>query len=192
MAQEYADIRVEGEDDIKILGKSSKGAELLLVAAIDEIGAKIDEEAKLFAPVGKTGDLKKHPVDVKRISGVTTDVHSIGGGFSVRGAGGQFVAASPESSGKTVNHIEITVASEPHYAIWVHEGTGVYGEYHTPIVPRSSKYMIFHHLGKRWRVKSVLGQKPQPFLTEAFAVAETTYIPFRIEQLKAEVQALYS
>jgi hypothetical protein len=51
------------------------------------------------------------------------------------------------------------------YSGYVHEGTGIYGPYKTPIVPVHAKALKTPY-GYR---KSVKGQKPQPFYLEALA-----------------------
>lgn len=73
----------------------------------------------------------------------------------------------------------VTVGTPVHYAKYVHDGTGIHGPHGTPIVPVTAKALKFRYSGpggskttpkeKRGWVfaKSVKGQKPQPFLTDA-------------------------
>lgn len=54
------------------------------------------------------------------------------------------------------------------YPFFVHEGTGVFGALHRRIVPRRAKAMrFFGRTGLRYAL-SVAGQKPQPYIGDAF------------------------
>jgi bacteriophage HK97-gp10 putative tail-component len=70
-----------------------------------------------------------------------------------------------------------TIGTSARYALWVHEGTGIYAG-HGPIRPRSGKYLRFKvgpspkGLARRKPrpvvyATEVAGQPPQPFLTAA-------------------------
>lgn len=61
---------------------------------------------------------------------------------------------------------EATVKSPAQYSIYVHEGTGIYGPFGTPIVPKTKKALYWP--GARHPVRSVKGMRPRPFLKEAF------------------------
>lgn len=52
------------------------------------------------------------------------------------------------------------------YGLYVHQGTGIYGPVGKPILPRNKKALFWEGLGHP--VKSVKGQKPNPFLKKAF------------------------
>lgn len=164
----------------------------LLRDAVDDIGERIEETAKDLAPRGKTGALKQHPVDRDEAEGfVATSFPLFGGGFAGRGPGGLFVRGlSVDSPGQVVARQTITVARIPKHAIWVHDGTGIYGPHRSPIVPRRARYLKFEYKGRLWRLRSVRGQRPQPFLTDAFLVVNRTYVPARVELLRAELAAV--
>lgn len=50
------------------------------------------------------------------------------------------------------------------YAVFVHDGTGIYGPYHTRIVPKTAKALKIPGIGYR---KSVKGFKGRPFMDMA-------------------------
>jgi hypothetical protein len=121
-------------------------------------------------------------------------------GFTVRGAGGRFTRAETiqapgyRFTGGGLGTAYVTTAqvilnpAVPH-AYWVHQGTGIYGPHHHPIVPRVAPYLVFHWHGRRWEKKSVRGQQPQPFLTEAYVYVNNIYAPAKVSQLRAQLSA---
>lgn len=168
-------------------------AKHLLKDAVDDIGDAIEIEAKRQAPRGETGSLKLHPVDREDITfGAVTGIPSIGGGTSIRGAGGRFVGAAAAEPGNIIARTSITVAREPKHAIWVHDGTGIYGPRHRPIttIP-PGKYMTFYwfkgRVTKHFHLKLVKGQESNPYLTEAYLLIERTFMPVRIEHLREQI-----
>lgn len=64
------------------------------------------------------------------------------------------------------------VGTKVKYAIYIHEGTGIYGPRGIPITPKKGKYLAFQPKGskKTIYVKSVRGIKPNPFLRDALKV----------------------
>jgi hypothetical protein len=171
---------------------------------------EIEKVAKATAPVGDTGRLKafgiKKSFDTLHIPGTggragesVTEFPAFGGGFTVRGAGGRFTRVEQYQPPGTVftgspsRHsfqgvVELNTEEVP-YAKWVHEGTGIYGPYHTPIVPLQSKYLAFWWHGRHWLKKSVRGQRAQPFLTEAYEFVNSVFVPAKIRELSAEIRA---
>ena len=65
------------------------------------------------------------------------------------------------------------IGSNLKYAMFVHEGTGLYGPAHTPIVPRNGRYLVFTPRGSKTKVfaKSVRGMPGRPFLRDALDAA---------------------
>lgn len=72
--------------------------------------------------------------------------------------------------------LAVRVGTNVHYALYVHEGTGLYGPKHTLIKPKYGKVLVFASAkygakkGKfRGKVvaRSVKGMKPNPFLKDA-------------------------
>jgi len=167
--------------------------------AVEDIADKIEDKAKELAPLGETGALKAHPVEVHHhtilsaFERIDTRSFSIGGGFSIRGGNplnrGQFsrggVSAIPAED---VEQIDITLPEEPRHAKWVHNGTGIYGTFKTPIVPTHKKLLVFEYHGIKYKRKSVAGQAPQPYLSDAYVIINREYVPVRIAQLRAEIR----
>ncbi len=58
------------------------------------------------------------------------------------------------------------VKATARYAIFVHEGTGIYGPVGLPIFPKTKQALFWP--GAAHPVKMVRGMKPRPFLREAF------------------------
>lgn len=72
------------------------------------------------------------------------------------------------------------IGSRLRYAIWVHNGTGIYGPRQTKIVPKTANVLAWRsttHGAKRGKyagwafAKSVKGMKPNPFLKNAMPAA---------------------
>lgn len=72
------------------------------------------------------------------------------------------------------------VYSDLEYALYVHEGTGIYGPKGQPIVPKRGKYLVFESRNARTTARGrgakvfarqVKGQRPQRFLLEALRQA---------------------
>jgi len=64
------------------------------------------------------------------------------------------------------------VGTNVKHAMWVHEGTGIYGPRGMPIRPKNGKVLVFRPKGaaKNVYVKSVKGMKGRPFLRDALKV----------------------
>lgn len=165
----------------------------LLRDAIDDIADHIGDAARELAPQGDTGALKAHPFDRSETHfGFATAAPLFGGGTAVRGEGGRFTQGEGGATpGRAVAHVVFTLPRTPKHAVWVHNGTGLFGEHHSPIVPRTKPYMTFYIGTRKFVRRSVRGQKPQPYLTEAYAFIDATYVPIRFERLKAEIDAAY-
>jgi hypothetical protein len=202
-------------DDIfhEIVGRGRFGVDVELKKFIDAAGKEVERKAKEFAPAGPTGRLKaegvvRHEGVTDIVSGnvgdrfqpgaVVTDLPSFGGGFTVRGPSGRFVSATKVLSpgfvyGSTFSRANYSVAIELNPGVahskWVHNGTGLYGPHKTPIVPRRAPFLVFHYRGRKWIKRSVRGQRPQPFLDQAFHYVNDVYIPARITSLKAAIAA---
>jgi hypothetical protein len=59
------------------------------------------------------------------------------------------------------------------YAIWLHEGTGIYGPSGRPITPKSGKFLVWKDAdtGQTIFAKKVRGIRPRPFLRNALDAA---------------------
>lgn len=77
---------------------------------------------------------------------------------------GSFV---PEKEDPLIWHIRSGVE----YALWVHDGTGVYGPQGQPITPVSANALVFEgEDGSLVVTRSVLGQEPNPYADRALTV----------------------
>jgi hypothetical protein len=179
-----------------------KIARRLLYEAIDDMGDKIEELARLNAPIGEGkftykgrrltqgGALKRHPIDrLDTRIGVGQSIKGEAPGFaSVRGGDpanrGRFSKGKAAYPGELVASSVITLPKEPHYAKFVHFGTT------TPIVSPTGKLMKFFYKGKKYRAYAVKGQEPQPYLEEAFNKVNLYYVDIKVRELKAEIEAL--
>lgn len=67
----------------------------------------------------------------------------------------------------------VRVGTNLFYAIYVHDGTGIYGPKGTPIKPKQAKMLSWKaKTGKRVYAKQVKGMRPNPFLTDAVDAAK--------------------
>jgi hypothetical protein len=190
-------IAARGDTLTLLAGKVPLKLLKLTQEAIEDIGDNIELGARLFAPEGNTGQLQAHPVDRdKSKAGVVVGSAPLfGGGYAVRGPKGQFFFGGTDVTPGDVFYREIfTVAEKPAHAKWVHNGTGIYGPHKTPIVPRTKPFLVFRPYPERTGAKivtrSVRGQEPQPFLLNAYRVANRSYVPFRLALLRGEFAAV--
>lgn len=63
------------------------------------------------------------------------------------------------------------VGSPLKHARWVHDGTGIYGPHHQPIVPTHAKSLAWEGPGGMIFAKSVKGMRANPFLKDALSAA---------------------
>lgn len=164
----------------------------LVQEAIEDIGDNIELGARLFAPED-SGELSAHPVDRDKSKAgiVVGSAPLFGGGFAVRGPGGQFFYGGKDvQPGKVFYREIITVAEIPVHAKWVHNGTGIYGPHQSPIVPTRKPYLVFQGRYGKVVTRSVRGQPAQPFLLQAYRVANRSYVPFRLALLRGELAAV--
>lgn len=67
----------------------------------------------------------------------------------------------------------VRVGTNLYYAIFVHDGTGIYGPKGTPIVPKTKKVLAWKgKSGNKIFAYSVVGMKPNPFLKNAVMAAK--------------------
>lgn len=81
-----------------------------------------------------------------------------------------------------VNYLTVRVGTGVYYALFVHDGTGLYGPKHQLIRPRNSRVLVFRskiYGAKKGKyagkvvVRSVRGMKPNPFLKNALPAFKT-------------------
>lgn len=77
-------------------------------------------------------------------------------------------------------HVKAWVYSELHYALYVHEGTGIYGPKGTPIRPKRGQFLVFEARNARTTprgrgnlvfARQVRGARPNRFLLRALQQA---------------------
>jgi len=67
----------------------------------------------------------------------------------------------------------VRVGTNVYYALWVHDGTGIYGPKGTYIYAKRAKYMSWKTKGgKRVYAVKTKGMKPNPFLKDAVMAAK--------------------
>jgi len=71
------------------------------------------------------------------------------------------------------NGLVVRVGSNVHYALYVHDGTGVHGPKHRPIRPRTKRYLRFKPYGSTDFVfaRKVKGMRPNQYLLRALPAA---------------------
>ena len=84
--------------------------------------------------------------------------------------------------------LERTVKSSAKYAIFVNDGTGLYGPLHHLIRPRNGRFLSFvprkgKYKGKRIAVPWTRGQKPQKFVEKSMEQTERRVQEFMIRAL---------
>lgn len=74
---------------------------------------------------------------------------------------------------KATNIITVRIGTNVEYAIWVHDGTGLYGPMGRPIRPKTARYLKFKPRGANEFVyaKQVKGMRPNRFLADAMHAA---------------------
>lgn len=67
----------------------------------------------------------------------------------------------------------VRIGTNVTYARYIHDGTGIYGPNGAPIMPSSSKYLVFtpHGAARPVFAKQVKGIKPNRFLADALPAA---------------------
>jgi hypothetical protein len=188
-------ITIKGkEGTLRILGQAPREARFFLRKTIEDIGDAIEKQAKLLAPhhpeTGSTGLLKLNPITRDRQYDAKITTEAFGGGFSVRGRTGFIGAVKGIGDDVAFESITINTKDFP-YAKFVHEGTGIYNPYRRrPYGPRNAQRMTFFAYGRRFALKLVRGQEAQPYLKKAYDTLNHSYIPAKIEKLRAEIAAI--
>lgn len=135
--------------------------DLLLRGAVSDITDEMDRVSHVLAPKGETKELSRS-IDKDSVKNTP---------FGFRG--------------------NVTLPSVPRHNIFVYRGTGEFGPLHRRIWARGGEFMYFRLHGRVYRLRSIAGQKPQPFMREAFNLVDRMYVPIRIEQLRLQIQRAY-
>ena len=67
-----------------------------------------------------------------------------------------------------VNGLEATVMPTPKYALYVHDGTGIYGPKKRPITPKRGKVLAWESGGQMHYARSVKGIRPNKYMDRAY------------------------
>jgi len=83
----------------------------------------------------------------------------------------------------------VSVARTAPYAKWVESGTGIYGPFGVPIVPKTKKMLAWQsrYTGVMNYAKSVKGQPGQHFMRDALSETRRIYVPLRLKLLREEI-----
>ena len=152
---------------------------ILIRDAVDDIRDEVYDLAVKGAPKGETGNLKdainKNAGDVLNVGVLVQQRHGNLDLFPTRAVVGVDPLLAP-------------------YAAAVHGGTGIFGPHHTMIVAKEIsektgklKLMKWETKGKTFYAEEVKGQKPQPFMRDAYEVVSKGFAPARILRLKEEI-----
>lgn len=85
-----------------------------------------------------------------------TDHGRLAGSFSIE--------EQPDPAGAATSWL---IYSNVEYALYVHEGTGIYGPTGHEIVPRFASCLVFEWQGRTWFLRSVRGQEANPYADRA-------------------------
>ena len=141
-------------------GKGRRHPMLLLADALDDIRGQMEHGMRVTAPKGKTGSLALEGIGSERVVPISSNV--------VRGVVG--------------------LRKSPEHGIWVHEGTGIFGQYRRPIFSPRGNIMKFKTDDGRWISKRLIrGQTPQPFVRDVYLALSRTYVPLRIRKLAVDL-----
>lgn len=77
------------------------------------------------------------------------------------------VSGVRDEATRLVGYIEYTVD----YALFVHEGTGIYGPRGRPIKPKRGEFLVFRINGQLVYARQVKGSRPDPWLVNALKKA---------------------
>lgn len=125
----------------------------LLTDALEDIGEQIENVGELLAPIGKTHALKEASIG-------RGEVRLVGPGHVVG---------------------EMGLKRFPKHGVFVHQGTGIFGEHRRPFTSPRGNLMKFKTDSGRWISKySIRGQEPQPYLRRAFELVNASYAPTRV------------
>lgn len=106
----------------------------------------------------------------KGVQRATAEVTNTAMGFAPRRTGTlkRSIHAQVSGAGGNLTGLVVQDAGVAKYGVWVHNGTGIYGPNHSPIVPVNAKMLKFKIGGQTFYRRSVKGQKPNPFMLKAF------------------------
>jgi len=132
----------------------------LIAEALDDVALAIEDVAKEKAGF-KTGNLRRNILRERALL---------------------------DSTGAINAHVG--VARTAPYAIWHHEGTGIFGKYHRRITPTAGNVLVFRDSAKGGRLvfaRSVKGQRANPFMRDAYLLVKNTVADARFRKLAHDI-----
>lgn len=131
---------------------------------------------------GKGYTIEWNEDDLRRFVQLTQDVYDRALGYVAQEVWGNIGREAPTDEGKLANtgnwalekagHLGYRIYTNLVYALFVHEGTGIYGPVGRPITPTRARFLVFEWQGRTWFLRSVKGQKPNPYADRAMESAE--------------------
>jgi len=158
--------RIEGLEEVRARLGNSGRMRRNMASVLNEAARIGVQSARIYAPK-RTGELTKHIKE--QDVGLSIVGDSIEASFGVsrvlpRGSGGRFKGGSQL------------------YPLYVHEGTGIFGRYRRIITPRRARYMVFRGRTGLVVTSFTRGQKPQPYMQEAYSDARA-YIEAHLDDM---------
>jgi len=158
--------RIDGLEEVRERLGNSGQVQRHMARVLNEAARVGVQSARIYAPK-RTGELVKHIKE--QDVGLSIVGDSVEASFGVsrvlpRGSGGRLKGGSQL------------------YPLYVHEGTGIFGRYRRVITPRRARYMVFRGRTGLVVTSFTRGQKPQPYMQEAYADART-YIEAHLDDM---------
>jgi hypothetical protein len=142
---------------------------------------------QFFNDYGQGFRIRHRRLLVNTLDKMADDMHDAAVAFAPMDTGETRASIAKDRAEETGNvgrfRAYVRLPREPKHNIWVHEGTGIYGERHTPIRSPKGNIMQFFHVGQWWSLKTVKGQTPQPFMREAYIAVADSKVPARVRTL---------
>lgn len=90
------------------------------------------------------------------------------------------------------NVLVATLKATAEHAVWVHEGTGIFGPSGNPIIPVRSKVLVFKIADRVIVTKSVKGQPANPFLRRGAKILRDTVASTLPKEIRQDIKVLLS
>jgi len=84
----------------------------------------------------------------------------------------------------------VSIAPGAPYAKWVESGTGIYGPFKIPIVPKTKKWLAWRgrYTGLMHHARAVKGQRGQHFMRDSVLETRRIYVPMRLKLLGEQIK----
>jgi len=113
--------------------------------------------------------------DIRHFTELVKEVYTRAVAYVAQDVWGNIKREAPVNEGRLAGSFDLEklddyawrIYTNVHYALFVHEGTGIYGPVGQRIVPVSASVLVFEWMGRTWFLKSVAGQEPNPYADRA-------------------------